>query len=100
MSSEVAEDLIADKIEEVTGRAQSTYSRPHGGGTGEHVRGRLPGFNLYNDIQVTRWDGLLANYDINYALGAYLARNYGGAALFSSIVQNEHSGTRAIEASA
>ena len=24
-----------------------------------------PGFNLYNDIQVTRWDGLLANYDIN-----------------------------------
>ena len=95
MSSEVAEDLIADKIQGAGPRSVD-YDDPTAGEPG-NTRGRLPGFNLYNDIQVTRWDGLLANYDINYALGAYLARNYGGAALFSSIVQNEHSGTRAIE---
>ena len=95
MASEVAEDLIADKMEG-DGPRSVDYSDPTAGDPG-NFRGRLPGFNLYNDIQVTRWDGLLANYDINYALGAYLARNYGGAALFSAIVQNEHSGTRAIE---
>ena len=34
---------------------------------------------------------------INYALGAYLARNYGGAELFRKIVQSESSGVDAIE---
>ena len=96
MSSEVAEDLIADKMEGAGPRSVA-FDDPTAGEPGD-TRGRLPGFNLYNDIQVTKWDGLLANYDINYALGAYLARNYGGAALFSAIVQNEHAGTRAIEA--
>ena len=96
MASEVAEDLIADKMEGAGPRSVA-YDDPTAGEPG-NTRGRLPGFNLYNDIQVTRWDGLLANYDINYALGAYLARNYGGAALFSAIVQSEHSGTAAIEA--
>ena len=96
MSSEVAEDLIADKMQG-DGPRSVDFDDPTAGEPGNR-RGRLPGFNLYNDIQVTRWDGLLANYDVNYALGAYLARNYGGAALFSTIVQNEHSGTDAIEA--
>ena len=96
MASEVAEDLIADKIEGAGPRSVA-FDDPTAGEPGI-VRGRLPGFNLYNDIQVTRWDGLLANYDINYALGAYLARNYGGAALFGAIVQSEHAGTDAIEA--
>ena len=80
-----------------TGPRSVAFDEPTAGEPG-NTRGRLPGFNLYNDIQVTRWDGLLANYDINYALGAYLARNYGGAALFGAIVQSEHSGTDAIEA--
>ena len=92
----MAEDLIADKLE-IGGPRSVAYDDPTAGEPGI-VRGRLPGFNLYNDIQVTRWDGLLANYSINYALGAYLARNYGGAALFSAIVQSEHAGTDAIEA--
>ena len=96
MASEVAEDLVADKME-VGGPRSVAYDDPTAGEPGI-FRGRLPGFNLYNDIQVTRWDGLLANYEVNYALGAYLARNYGGAALFSAIVQSEHAGTDAIEA--
>ena len=59
--------------------------------------GRLPRYNLYNDLQVTTWDGERANYSINYALGAYLARTYGGAELFGAIVQSELAGVAAIE---
>ena len=95
MASEVAEDLIADKMRG-DGPRSVDYDDPTAGEP-ENRRGRLPGFNLYNDLQVTRWGGLLANYSINYALGAYLARNYGGAALFSAIVQSGLSGTGAIE---
>ena len=61
-------------------------------------RGRLPYYNLFNDIQVTTWGGKIANYAANYALGAYLARTYGGAELFSEIVQSDSSGVAAIEA--
>ena len=94
MASEVAEDLIADKIQGAGPRSVD-YDDPTAGEPA-NLNGRLPGYNLYNDLQVTRWDRLLANYSINYALGAYLARNYGGAALFGAIVQSEHSGTAAI----
>ena len=94
MASEVAEDLVADKMQGDGPRSVDYYDSTAGE---PGIRsGRLPGFNLYNDLQVTRWDGLLANYSINYALGAYLARNYGGAALFGAIVQSGHSGTDAI----
>ena len=61
-------------------------------------RGRLPYYNLFNDIQVTAWGGKIANYAVNYALGAYLARTYGGAELFSEIVQSGSAGVDAIEA--
>ena len=40
---------------------------------------------------------LRKHYAINYALGAYLARNYGGATLFRDIVANGQSGVAAIE---
>ena len=95
-ASEVAEDLIADKLR-VDGPRAVAYHDPGAGESG-NLRGRLPGYNLYNDIQVTTWDGYLANYSINYAFGAYLARNYGGAALFSDIVQSDRSGVSAVEA--
>ena len=94
-ASEVAEDLVADKMMTDGPRAVG-YDDPTAGEP-ENRRGRLPGYNLYNDIQVTTWDGYLANYSINYALGAYLARNYGGAALFGDIVQSDRAGVGAIE---
>ena len=50
---------------------------------------------------MTAWDDdrseFLKHYAINYALGAYLARNYGGARLFGDIVANGQSGVAAIE---
>ena len=94
-ASEVAEDLVADKMMTDGPRAVG-YHDPTAGEP-ENLRGRLPFYNLYNDIQVTTWDGYLANYSIAYAFGAYLARNYGGAALFSDIVQGDRSGVGAVE---
>ena len=94
-ASEVAQDLVADKMM-VDGPRAVDYDDPTAGEP-ENRRERLPGYNLYNDIQITTWDGYLANYSINYALGAYLARNYGGAALYRDIVQSDRSGVGAIE---
>ncbi len=96
MASEVAEDLVADKMM-VSGPRGVASDDPTAGEPGNR-RGRLPYYNLFNDIQVTAWNGVIANYAVNYALGAYLARTYGGAELFRAIVQSDRSGVAAIEA--
>ena len=96
MASEVGEDLIADKLK-VNGPRGVAYDDPTAGAPGNE-RGRLPYYNLFNDIQVTAWGRKIANYAVNYALGAYLARTYGGAELFSEIVQSGSAGVDAIEA--
>ena len=95
MASEVAQDLVADKLG-VSG-PRGVASGDATAGDADNRFGRLPQYNRYNDIQVTAWDHTLANYAINYALGAYLARNYGGAELFSRIVQSGRSGVEAVE---
>ena len=96
MASEVTTDLIADKLG-IPGPRGVAYNDPTAGAAG-NTSDRLPRYNYWNEIQVTKWDGDLRNYSINYALGAYLARNYGGAALFREIVQNDRAGVAAIEA--
>ncbi len=96
MASEVAQDLIADK-QGVNGPRGVAYDDPTAGAPGNKA-GRLPYYNLFNDVQVTTWDKKIANYAVNYALGAYLARTYGGAELFSAIVQSNSAGVGAIEA--
>ena len=95
MASLIAEDLVADKLE-IPGPRGVAHDDPTAGAV-RNTAGRLPLYNVHNDIQVTAWSGLLANYSINYALGAYLARNYGGAALFREIVQNDSASVAAIE---
>ena len=95
MASEVAEDFVADKLE-VDGPRGVAYDDPTGGFIPSY--GRLPAYNYYNYIQATTWEFLDRYYAINYALGAYLARTYGGAPLFGDIVGNDKSGIEAIEA--
>ena len=99
MASMVTQDLVADKIESGGPRGVA-YDDPSGGKTG-NWKGRLPRYNFHNYIQVTAWDHDRSesrkHYAINYALGAYLARNYGGATLFGDIVANGQSGVGAIE---
>ena len=91
----MATDLIADKLM-IEGPRGVAGDDPTAGEPDNRM-GRLPGYNLYNDIQVTTLEGSGINYSLNYALGAYLARNYGGAALYSDIVQSDRSGVGAIE---
>ena len=88
MSSEVAEDLVAEELK-VNGPRGVAYDDSTAG-VPENWRGRLPWYNYYNYIQVTAWDysDTLKHYSISYALGAYLARTY-GAGLFRHIVQND-----------
>ena len=96
MASEVAQDLIAEKMM-VSGPRAVAYDDPTAGSPGIDT-GSLPIYNLFNDVRVTTWNGRIANYAINYAMGAYLARTYGGAELFGEIVQSDQSGIDAIDA--
>ena len=96
MASEVAEDLIADKMM-VPGPRGVAYDDPTAGAPGNRS-GRLPYYNLFNDQPVTVWNGRIADYAGKYAFGAYLARTYGGAELFSAIVQSDRAGFPAVDA--
>ena len=96
MASEVAVDLIAEQMM-LNGPRAVAYDDPTAGSPDIRT-GRLPIYNLFNDVPVTAWYSKIANYAINYALGAYLARTYGGAELFSEIVQRDESGIDAIDA--
>ena len=98
MASYVIQDLLSNKIMANRPR-QVAYDDPTAGGPG-NTSGRLPVFNSNNDLNVTAWDRSDSqnNRAVSYALGAYLARNYGGAALFRDIVQNGKVGVEAVEA--
>ena len=102
MSSMVAEDLLAGKLRVDAGPRGVAHDDPTAGAPG-NTADRLSRYNRYNNIQVTTWNSRppsasLKHYSINYALGAYLARIHGGAALFGDIVRNGESGVAAIEA--
>ena len=99
MASEMAEDFLAEKLM-LAGPRGVPYDDPTAGSPGI-TSGNFPTYNYYNHLQVSTWEfdaPLYRYYDINYALGAYLARAYGGAPLFRDIVQSDHSGVSAIEA--
>jgi|GEM_PF-1871312 len=92
MLSQLTEDLVADKILS-DGPRGVNYNDFTAGSTG-NGQGRLPLFNLTNYIRLNAWldygnpYGVLPNYSISYAFGAWLLRNYGGADLLSKIYDN------------
>jgi hypothetical protein len=101
MCSMATEDLVSDKLglDGPRGVNPTIYTDGSNGPT-NNTEGRLPLYNLYNDASVTSWysgDYVLRSYAINYALGAYLARNYGGAKFFQDVVKNEFTDYKAIE---
>ena len=103
MASAVAEDLVAGQLRPriigLDGPRAVAYNDPTVGSPG-NSDGPLPFYNLHNDVDVTDWDGTLRSSSTAYALGAYLARTYGGAALFRDIVQSNLDSIEAIEAAA
>jgi hypothetical protein len=101
MCSLVTEDLVSDKLGLTGPRGVDPTVYTNGSaGLPNNTKGRLPIYNYFNDVSLTYWykeNYVLVSYGINYAFGAYLARNYGGAQLFRNVVQNGYTDYRAIE---
>lgn len=95
LCSMTTEDILAYYMQ-VDGPRGVAYTIPSAG-SANNTNGRLPEYNYYNDISLTVWNNSTRNYAINYAFGAYLARNFGGAPLLRDIVQNSYTDYRAIE---
>ncbi len=95
LCSMATEDILAYymQVDGPRGVAYGTASA----GSANNTKGRLPEYNYYNDISLTDRNNSTRNYAINYAFGAYLARNFGGAPLLRDIVQNSYTDYRAIE---
>ena len=101
MLSMATEDIVADKLG-VDGPRGVAYDDPTAG-VYPLYEGRLPWYNYYNDISVTYWPPLtdptvILSYSINYAFGAYLMRNYGGATFLRNVLLNAYTGSDAIDA--
>lgn len=98
MCSMATEDLVAEKLQ-VDGPRGVSYLLGTAGASG-NTEGRLPLYNYFNDASVTTWYSgsyTIVSYALNYALGAYLSRNYGGAQFFRDVMQNKFTNYKAIE---
>ena len=106
MCSMVTEDLLADKLGVPGPRGVDFVEYPDGSPGGpDNEGGSLPRFTYYIETPLMLWPlaeeglgALLNSYAVTYAFGAYLARCYGGAGFMREIVQNEHTGSLAVEA--
>ncbi len=99
MCSLLTEDLLADKlaIDGPRGVAYNDYSA----GSPGNQNGRLPLYNYAPFYGIAGdWNGdenAAIRYSPAYALGAYLARNYGGAEFLRKVVQTSSTGKKAVE---
>jgi len=100
MCSLVTEDLLADKIEVTGPRGVDPPTEGSAALPGDCSSTRISTYNYWNDDSLTDWgsttEDKLISYASSYAFGAYLSRNYGGAALFREIVQSEWTDEQAI----
>ena len=95
MLSLAAEDLVEEKRMRTGPRGVNPLDYPSGsaGPTGNNA-GRLPLYNVANDISLTGWNtsgDVLESYSIAYSFGAYLGRNFGGARLFGEMTRSRSS---------
>ncbi len=98
MCALATEDLVADKVH-VDGPRGVSYL-DYSDGDSPNTTDRLSRYNFYNNYSVTKWysgDDVFASYSINYAFGAYLMRNFGGAQFFHDVMHNEFTDQAAIE---
>jgi hypothetical protein len=87
MLSMMAEDMISPLI----GIVPTNSDHP--------IPERIGGFlTSYANEGVTQWNQNFTSYSTKYAFGAYLARNYGGAALVKNILANNSANEASIAA--
>jgi len=97
MSSQVTEDLVAEKLGVLGPRGVAATDGT--AGSADNFEGRIPLYNAAGYMRLVEWTNdsyVLVNYSNVYAFGAYLARNYGGAALLRSIQHNAYTDTQAV----
>ena len=97
LASMACEDLLATKLQ-VDGPRGVFYADGTAGGS-DNTQGRLPLYVFWPEAPVTSWwsgSSALISYSMNYAFGAYLMRNFGGANFIRNLVQNEFTDTRAV----
>ena len=84
-----AEDLVEWKRGRAGPRGVDPLANADGSaGPAGNNRGRLPLYNVANDISLTGWGGspnILESYSMSYAFAAFLGRNFGGAELFGEM---------------
>jgi hypothetical protein len=103
MASQVVEDLLSDKMAVPGPRGVDGLDGTDGTATSTtNTQGRLPLFNDWNDVSLSTWfyspiSEALKCYSITYAFGAWLARNYGGAALLNRLMKCTLTGPASIE---
>jgi len=87
MCSQLAEDLLADKMGVLGPRGLA----PEDGSAGSvgNDQGRIPSFNEYSYLPLERvYSFDLYDYSTAYAFGAWAARNYGGAEFLRRVVRS------------
>lgn len=84
-----AEDLVEWKRGRAGPRGVDPLANADGSaGPAGNNRGRLPLYNVANDISLTGWgatQNILESYSMSYAVAAFLGRNFGGAELFGEM---------------
>ncbi|AEJ62225.1 Peptidase M30, hyicolysin [Spirochaeta thermophila DSM 6578] len=96
MCSQVAEDLLADKV----GVEGPRGVDPQVGGPGDpgNTGGRIPYYNQYTYLPLMKTEGFdLLDYATTYAFGAWTVRNFGGAFFLRRVVQSPYGGKDAVE---
>ncbi len=90
MCSQGMEDLVADKLAVMGPRGVNGLVET--AGPANNPEGRIPLFNAYPAVSLSDWGtsdiDALKSYSATYSFGAYLLRNYGGAALLKAMVQS------------
>lgn len=98
MLSLSTEDLVASKLG-IDGPRGVAYNEPTAGFP-YNSNGRLPYFIYFPDRPTASWGADskdILDYSHKYAFGAYLMRNFGGAAFVQKVMDNGYTGTQAIE---
>lgn len=101
MCAQLAEDLLADKLQVEGPRGVDPNDGT--GGAPHNTLGRIPYYNYYTHLPLitSNWDwqfgDALLYYSTVYAFGAWAARNYGGPEFLRNVVHNPYTDKKAVE---
>ncbi|CAA6802276.1 MAG: Unknown protein [uncultured Campylobacterales bacterium] len=96
MMSEMTEDLVAFNINNPGPR---NILGDGSAGNSDNIDGRIPVFNKFSQDSLTVWGNSYIDYSTVYSFGSFLLRNYGGASLLHTMMQNNLTDEQIVTAS-